>query len=114
MTEQGALIKFMIEYELKRNENELISISNHEFFNPKEIKVEADEIAFISFVKIYASSDFIFKYSSATESRKIEKTITILTLIESNIVTKHLSTIKLNISNNDDYQVSVVKLKFIK
>ena len=114
MTEQGALLKLMIEKEMEKQKDLQTEISNHLFDSPKTIKLEADEIAFISFIRIEASSNFVLNYSSTTESRKIEKTMAAPMIIENNIITKHLSSIKFEMSNSDKYQVSVVKIKFIK
>jgi len=114
MREQGELIVLMIQNEIRKNEAELHSIKNYRYFKPSKIEVKADEIVFISFISIQASSNFIFNYSSSTESRELKKTIVTPETIENNIVTKHLSNIKLSISNGDDYYVSVIKLKFIK
>jgi len=114
MTEQGTLLALMIENELKKHQGFSYFISNHLFNGPKSIKLESDEIAFVTFIRIEASSDFVFNYSSATESRKIDRIITTSTIVENNIITKHHSGIKFNISNSDKYQVSIVKLKIIK
>ena len=104
----------MIENEMGKQKDLQIEISNHFFDSPKIIKLQADEIAFITFIKINATSNFIFNYSSTTESRKIEKTMAAPMIIENNIITKHLSSIKFEISNSDKYEVSIVKIKFIK
>ncbi len=114
MTEQGALLKFMIENEMEKQKDLQIEVSNHLFDSPKTIKLEADEIAFISFIRIEASSNFVLNYNSTIESRKIEKTMAAPIIIENNIITKHLSSIKFDMSNSDKYQVSVVIVKFIK
>ena len=114
MTEQGALLKLMIEKEMEKQKDLQTEISNHLFDSPKTIKLEADEIAFISFIRIEASSNFVLNYSSTTESRKIEKAMAAPMIIENNIITKHLSSIKFDMSNSDKYQVSVVIVKFIK
>jgi len=114
MAEQGALLRFMIENEVEKQDAKILSISNFQFLNPKEIKLEADEIAFVSLIKVHATADFSLKYNSVSESREIKKTIAILTLVESNIVTKHLSTIKFEMSNSDEYEVSMVIIKMVK
>ncbi len=114
MTEQGALLTWMIEKEIEKLKAENISISNHLYDTPKTIKLESDEIAFISFVKIEANTTFTFNYSSTTEERTIEKTITAATTIENNIITKHLSSISFKMSNTDKYHISIVKIKLIK
>lgn len=114
MNEQGALLILMIENEAKKHEASHIDISNFEFTSPKQIKLQADEIAFITMIRISATSDFKLSFKSADESREIERTITSAQEVENNSITKHLSTIKFEISNGDDYQVSVVKIKFIR
>ena len=104
----------MIDNELEKHEGVPVSISNYQFDSPNTIKLKADEIAFITFIKINATANLRFSYSSATESRVIEKSITTPIIVESNIITKHLSSIKFSISNNDEYTVSVVIIKLIK
>jgi len=114
MTEQGDLLVLMIKNELKKKPELAVSISNHLYDTPKEIKFEADEIVFVSFIKIQATSDFEFEFKSGTERRIIAKTMAAPMTIENNLVTKHLNNIKFSMSNTDKYEVSIVKLKFIK
>jgi len=114
MKEQGALLKLMIENEMEKQRNLQTEISNHLLDSPKTIKLQADEIAFITFIKIEATVNFVLNYSSTTESRKIEKAMAAPMTIENNIITKHLSSIKFDMSNSDKYEVSVVIVKFIK
>jgi len=110
--EQGALIKLMIENELKEIKSP-VSISNHHYSSPNKIKLDADEMGFISMIKVDAQSDFVLKYHSATESRTIEKLVPIPKEIENNLVTKHVSTINFEIDNGDSFEVSIIKLKTI-
>ena len=114
MTEQGALLTWMIEKEIEKLKAKSISISNHLYDTPKTIKLEADEIAFISFVKIEANTTFTFNYSSTTEKRIIEKTIITATTIENNIITKHLSSISFKMSNTDKSRENILGKNVIK
>mgnify|MGYP001214883495 CR=1 FL=1 len=111
--EQGALIQVMIENELRQNDAP-VSISNHRYENPKIIKLQADEMAFISMIRIDAQSDFVLNYHSVTEYRTIKKLVALPVEIENNIVTKHLSSIHFEIDNGDPFEVSIIKLKTIK
>jgi hypothetical protein len=114
MTEQGALLQLMIKNEMKKQRGFQFSISNHVYDSPKTIKLMPDEIVFISFIAIDANTNFTMNYYSADEVRTIQRVITNQTIIEENIISKHKSSITFNMSNSDNYRVSIVKLKIIK
>ena len=114
MTEQGALLQLMIKNEMKKHKGFPFSISNHLFDSPKLIKLDPGEVVLISFISVDANSDFILNYYSADEVRKIERVIAAQTIVEENIISQHHSSISFNMSNNDKYQVSIVKLKIIR
>jgi len=114
MTEQGALLQLMIKNEMKKHRGFRFSISNHIYDSPKTIKLLPDEIVYVSFIAIDATSDFTLNYYSADEVRTIQRTIPLTQFIEENIVSEHHSSITFNMSNSDEYRVSIVKLKIIK
>ena len=114
MAEQGALLKLMIESEILQKKDLRYVISNDLHINPREIKISPDEICFITFIKINATSDFIFNIRSASENRTIEKTVTTAFTYENNIITRHPGSVKFEMSNTDQYEVSSVIIKFIK
>jgi len=107
-------LKLMMESEIHQKKDLHFVISNNLYDNPREIKVSQDEICFITFIRISATSDFIFSMRSATESRTIEKTVTTAFTYENNIITRHMGTVKFEMSNTDQYEVSAVIIKFIK
>ena len=113
MTDNSNILALMMQNDLCLKEGQSYYITNHLVLNPNSIDLKADEVLFIIKIKIIATDDFILDYHSATESRKIDEVIIQPEIIEKDIVTRHKGSIYFRISNNDDFEVSYVKLKIV-
>lgn len=108
----NGILETMIQNEL--GENQEFVISHHQAENPSRIDVARDEVVFIHKISIEVSADFWLEFHSATESRLIEKQVSVLQKIDDEIITRHKGNVNFSQSASFDYQVHYVKIKIIK
>jgi hypothetical protein len=100
----------MIQGEMAAYEGARFQLSNHTVKDPETIRLQADEVAFITEIRVQTNSDFVLDYYSALESRKHQSA----TSREYSICTRHRGVIYFRITPGAEYHISYTVLKIMQ
>lgn len=114
MSAEQTILTTMIKAEMKANKTYRFVFMDHTLESPSKIVLEPDETAFIRWIQVEATKAFTLDFHSATESRKISRTLNNPQTIDYCIITRHKGTIYFNMSTADTYRVVYTIIKKIK
>jgi hypothetical protein len=112
MSSQISILTKMMESDIRKCDN--YDISHHTAENPARIPLMRDEIIYIHKIEIQASTNFWFEFHSASESRLLEYSLSALTDISNDIVTRHKGSVYFSQSTPISFVVYYVKLKILQ
>jgi len=107
------ILELLTKLEIEKYQKGYFHAQHKKYYNPKKIALQANEIVFISNIKIFAMGSFLLSYYSPDESRQIEKTSTDPEFIKEEIASRHLGNIHFSMSTEDNYEVEIIRLKII-
>jgi hypothetical protein len=113
MTMQADILSRMMAVDRRKYRGLKPVVSHHVLQNPKRIRQKHKELVYILGIRVDAKTDFVLDYYSDNESLEIAQSIATPQVHECNVVSRHLGDVCFNMSNNDDYYVNIIKVKFI-
>lgn len=114
MITRNDILTFMINTDLQNYPEAKYVISNHREINSSLIRLERDEIVYITLIKIISSSLTTIDFNSILESRRIDHKSLFPENYYYDIITRHFGNIYFNISTDSKVEISYVKLKILK
>lgn len=114
MITRNDILTFMINTDLQNHPEAKYVISNHREVNPAILRLERNEIVYITLIKIISSALTTIDFNSILESRKIEHKSLFPENYYYDIITRHFGNIYININTDSKVEISYVKLKILK